>query len=151
MPRIKYRTCIHTVPPLEWSKWCCQVQYNDVTMSTMAPQITSLTIVYSIGYSGTDQRKHQSSASLAFVRGIGKTPVRIILWCPSTKMFIKACFLIQPVEQEGGCQKYCIYLCSKVFINHFYQIKASPGCLNILIYWTKHWVDRLRRTLRRKV
>ena len=30
----------------------------------------SLTVVYSIVYSGADQRKHQSSASLAFVRGI---------------------------------------------------------------------------------
>ena len=35
-------------------------------MSTMASQITSLMIVYSIVYSGTDQRKHKSSASLAF-------------------------------------------------------------------------------------
>ena len=39
-------------------------------MSTLASQITSLTVVYSIVYSGVDQRKHQSSASLAFVRGI---------------------------------------------------------------------------------
>ena len=39
-------------------------------MTTMASQITSLTVVYSIVYSGVDQRKHQSSASLAFVRGI---------------------------------------------------------------------------------
>ena len=39
-------------------------------MSTMASQITSFTIVYSSVYSGTDQRKLQSSASLAFVRGI---------------------------------------------------------------------------------
>ena len=82
---------------------------------------------------------------------IGKTPVRIILWCPITKMLIKACFLIQPLEQEGVYQKCCISLCSKVFINHFYQMKASPECLNILTYWSKYWVDRLRRTLRRKV
>ena len=39
-------------------------------MGMMASQITSLTIVNSTFYSGTDQRKHQSSASLAFVRGI---------------------------------------------------------------------------------
>ena len=39
-------------------------------MSAMAPQITSLPIVYSTLYSGTDQRKHQSSASLDFVRGM---------------------------------------------------------------------------------
>ena len=38
-------------------------------MSTMASQITSLMIVYSTVYSGADQRKHQSSASLALVTG----------------------------------------------------------------------------------
>ena len=36
-------------------------------MSAVASQITSLTIVYSTVYSGADQRKHQSPASLAFV------------------------------------------------------------------------------------
>ena len=79
---------------------------------------------------------------------IGKTPVRIILWCSTTKMVIKACFLIQPLEQEGCCQKCCISFCSKVFINHFYQMKASPECLFILIYWSKCWVDRLRKALK---
>ena len=38
-------------------------------------QITSLTIVYSTLYSGADQRKHQSFASLAFVRGIHRSLV----------------------------------------------------------------------------
>ena len=38
-------------------------------MGAMASQLTSLTIVYSIVYSGADQRKHQSSASLTFVPG----------------------------------------------------------------------------------
>ena len=41
----------------------------------MASQITSLTIVYSTVYSGADQRKQQSLASLAFVRGIHRWPV----------------------------------------------------------------------------
>ena len=49
--------------------------YNDVIMGTMASQITSLTIVYSTVYSGADQRKHQSSVPLAFVRGIHRCPV----------------------------------------------------------------------------
>ena len=44
-------------------------------MGVMASQITTLTIFYSIIYSGADQRKHQSSASLAFVRGIHWSPV----------------------------------------------------------------------------
>ena len=44
--------------------------YVDVIMGAIASQIASLTIVYSTVYSGADQRKHQSSALLAFVRGI---------------------------------------------------------------------------------
>ena len=44
-------------------------------MGAMASQITSLAIVYSSVNSGADQRKHQSSASLAFVRGIHRGPV----------------------------------------------------------------------------
>ena len=46
------------------------VYYTDVIMGAIASQITSLTIVYSTVYSDADQRKHQSSASLAFVWGI---------------------------------------------------------------------------------
>ena len=49
--------------------------YDDVIMGAIASQITSLTIVYSTVYSGADQRKHQSSASLAFVWGIHRGPV----------------------------------------------------------------------------
>ena len=41
--------------------------YRDGIMGAMASQITSLTIVYSSFHAGADQRKHQSSASLAFV------------------------------------------------------------------------------------
>ena len=44
-------------------------------MGVMASQIISLTIVYSTVYPGADQRKHQSSASLTFVRGIYRGPV----------------------------------------------------------------------------
>ena len=40
----------------------------DVIMIKIASQITSLAVVYSFFHSGTDQRKHQSSASVAFVR-----------------------------------------------------------------------------------
>ena len=49
--------------------------YIDVIMSAMTSQLTSLTIFFSIVYSGADQRKQQSSASLAFVRGIHRWPM----------------------------------------------------------------------------
>ena len=49
---------------------------------------TSLTIVYSTIYSGADQSKHQSSASLAFVWGIHRGPVNSPhKWPVTRKMF----------------------------------------------------------------
>ena len=54
--------------------------YDDVIMSAIASQITSLTIVYSTVYSDTVQRKHQSSASLAFAgisSGTGEFPAQM--------------------------------------------------------------------------
>ena len=53
---------------------------NDVIMSTMASQITNLTVVYSTVYSDADQRKDQSFALLAFVWGIHQDR-----WIPCTK------------------------------------------------------------------
>ena len=66
--------------------WCMglAVHYNDIIMGAIASQITSLTIVYSIVY----QRKHQSSASSAFVWGIHRGPVNSPhKWPVTRKMF----------------------------------------------------------------
>ena len=41
--------------------------YNDVIMSAIASHTTGVSSVYSVVVSGTDQRKHHSSAPLAFV------------------------------------------------------------------------------------
>ena len=49
------------------------LHHNDVMMDVIASQITSLAIVYSTVYSGWDQREHQSSTPLAFVRGLHRT------------------------------------------------------------------------------
>ena len=72
--------------------------YSDVKMGTMASQITSLTIVYSTVYSGADQRKHQSSESLAFVRGIHRGR-----WIPHTNG-----------QQRGKCFQFMTLSCSDV-------------------------------------
>ena len=57
-------------------------------MGTIVSQITSLMIVYSTVYSDADQRKHQSSASLAFVWGIHREPVNSPhKWPVTWKMF----------------------------------------------------------------
>ena len=61
---------------------------NDVITGAMASHITSITIVYSSFYSDADQRKHQRSTSLAFVRGIHWGPVNSPhKWSVTRKMF----------------------------------------------------------------
>ena len=50
--------------------------YSYVIMSALAPQITGVPIVYSTDCSGIDARKQQSYASLAFVSGIHRRPVK---------------------------------------------------------------------------
>ena len=63
------------------------LHHNDVRMGAMASQITSLAIVYSTVFSA-DQRKHQISASLAFVKGIHRWPVNSPhKWSVTRKMF----------------------------------------------------------------
>ena len=57
-------------------------------MGSIASQITSLTIVFLAVYSGADQRKHQRSTSLVFVRGIHRGPVNSPhKWPVTRKMF----------------------------------------------------------------
>ena len=63
-----------------WFKYTSRDYYIDVIMTTMASQITSLTVVYLTVYSAADQRKHQSAVSLAFVWGIHRDR-----WIPCTK------------------------------------------------------------------
>ena len=82
------------------------LHFSDVIMGAIASQITSLTIVYSTVYSDADQRKHQSSASLAFVWGIHRGSVNSPHKRPVTrKMFpfdevIKYCCLILPLDKD---------------------------------------------------
>ena len=64
------------------------IHNNYVTMSTLASQITSLTIVYSSVYSGPNQRKHQSSASFDFVMGIHRWPMNSPHKGPVTRKMI---------------------------------------------------------------
>ena len=78
--------------------WLTLQHYVDVIMTTMASQITSLTVVYSIVYSDADQRKHQSSASLAFVWGFHRDR-----WIPRTTGQLRGkCFHLMTSSWSGG-------------------------------------------------
>ena len=57
-------------------------------MSTMSSQITGVSIVYSIVSSGAEQRKHQNSAPLTFVRGIHRWPVNSLHKGPVTRKML---------------------------------------------------------------
>ena len=85
----------------------CSVHYNNVLMSPMATQITSLTIVYSTVYSDEDQRKHQSSASLAFVRGIHRWPVNSPHKGPVTRKMFPFDDVIMCAKLSKRVVQYC--------------------------------------------
>ena len=81
-----------------------RIHYNDVIMSAIASQITSLTVVYSTVYSGADQRKHESSASLALVRGIHRGPVNSPHKWPVTRKMFPFDDVIMPFTIERQAQ-----------------------------------------------
>ena len=96
---INIKICTTTATPFVGSI----SHYNDVIMGAIASQITSLTSVYLTIYSGADQRKHQSSASLAFVRGIHRGPVNFAHKCPvSRKMIPFDDVIMWSIHQDGG-------------------------------------------------
>ena len=67
-------------------------------MDAIASQITSLNIVYSIVYSDADQIQHQSSASLAFVRGNHRDR-----WIPRTNGQLRASEIKLIFEFANAC------------------------------------------------
>ena len=100
-------------------------------MSSMASQITSPTIIYSAVYSGADHRKHQSSASLAFVRGIHLRPVNSPHKGPATrKMFpfddvIMCTGLIVGLRPDNDRRRYFV---TTYFIG-WAQTQNQPCCM----------------------
>ena len=81
--------------------------YCDVIMGAMASQIISLLIVYSTVYSGSVQRKHQNSASMAFVWGIHRWPVNSPHKAVTRKIFpfddviTFSCFLCKMIKHTA--------------------------------------------------
>ena len=78
--------------------------YSDVIMGAMASHVISLTIVYSTVHSGAVQRKHRSSASLAFVQGIHRWPVNSPHKWPVTRKMFPFDDVIMRIECTGETQ-----------------------------------------------
>ena len=119
--------------------------YNDVIMGTITSQITSLTIIYSTVYSDADQRKHQSSASLAFVWGIHRGPVNSPhKWPVTRKMFPFDDVIMSPIYTGHKLSHNCVCRwpntklcwvisrhnandkCTPIFCSKFFWILAIP-------------------------
>ena len=104
--------------------------YNDGIMGSIACQIKSLPIVNSAVYSGAHQRKHQRPASLAFVRGIHRGPVKSPHKWPVTRNM----FLFDDVimSAQKNCQMYCLLylyillICKRRNRNHNFILLSIP-------------------------
>ena len=118
--------------------------YSDVIMSAMASQITGVSVVCSTVFSGVDQRKHQSSASLAFVGGFPhKGPVTrkmfpfddaivYIYVCASVcvRVCVCVCMCKREINREGVLRKQCslhapLYQPISTFMWNYPQVNAS--------------------------
>ena len=97
-------------------------RYSDVMMGAMASQITSVSIVYSTVCSSADRRKHQSSASLAFVRGIHRGPVNSPHIWPT--MIIATSAMIMAIAIE-----MIILINTMPSMNITFCLKDSAQCL----------------------
>ena len=118
-------------------------------------QITSFTIVYSTVYSCTDQRKHQSSASLAFVRGIHqwtvnsphKWPVTrkmfpfddVIMW--AHKQFATLChtLLFIPTHQHSTSHEL-LRIADCAFVCQFAPASKARKCVNTAHKYVKKMI-----------
>ena len=122
-------------------------------MNAMASQITSLTIVYSTVYSGADQRKHEGSASLAFVRGIHRSPVNSPhKWPVARKMLLFDDVILETettihivVSARTNTDKKSGSLISRVVADHL----LNNGRLDDKVVYMKDWyVNRCFRQAR---
>ena len=94
-------------------------------MSAIASQITSLMIVYSTLYSGADERKYQSSALLAFVRGIHRWPMN------------------SPSQRTSYAQNVSIWWRHHDNKNVYKQNTFIVGCSNIVTWVVKPKVHKI--------
>ena len=145
-----YSVCQHGCLGMrKTSLWPADMKWNfdkhisielDVIMGKIASQTTSLTIVYSTVYSDEDQRKHQSSASLAFVRGIHRGPVNSPHKWPVTRKML-------PFDDV-------IMNCRRKVVDHSDVVEASPvgaaSTTSSFSTWRLASIDCTKTTARRK-
>ena len=78
-------------------------------MGAKASHVTSLAIVYPTVYSEADQRKYQSSASLAFVRRIHRGPVNSQQKWPVTRQMFPFDDVIMSYNNKMNTHPISVY------------------------------------------
>ena len=106
-------------------------------MSAMASQITSVSVVYSTVYSGTDQRNHKSSTSLAFVWGIHRWPVN----SPNKTPVIQKLFPFDDIIMSCLHDNLWYYQCHQFFLFSA-EIKSSGDQNEV---WLSGWYSSLTK------
>ena len=125
--------------------------YNDVIMDAIASQITSFTVVYSTVNSGADQRKHQSSASLAFQRRIHRWPVNSPhKWPVTRKMFPfdeSSCVeLIQDILRRSWFEAFMMnYICNYIFKLSYRYLPLLGNCTNIKYFADAAFANKVNK------
>ena len=112
------------------------MHYNDVIMGAIASQITSLTIVYSTVYSDADQRKQQSSGSLAFVRVIHQWSVNSPHKWPVTRKLFPFDDVFMVRQRSGGRQHVAFFIAGGL-CSHDDNVLWHAGVeRNLFVRWT---------------
>ena len=120
------------------------LHYNVVIMSARASQITSVSIVCSTVGSGADHRKYQSSASLAFVRGIHQPPVNSPHKRPVTvKMFpFDDVVMISKMGTKPKVSESYCKISFKVWLFIMWILRTIISC-NFRFRWNKSFYPKL--------
>ena len=129
--------------------------HTDIIMGAMASQITRVSTVYSTVCWGVDQRKHQSSASLAFVRGIhrwllnsphkGSVTRKMF---PSDDVFMKGRDeWLHPTDMRSVVMLYGIpcyngsrYREPRLYSGLTHWGRVTHICVSINHHWFRYWL-----------
>ena len=128
-----HNKAINWWPSMHWTHLS---HYSNAIMRVMASQITCVSIACFTVCSGTDQRKHQRSVTLAFVRGIH----RWLVDSPHKKPVTEKMFLFDDVIMSVHFCEECQW-CRKT------SLEMSPRCQGLFSIhgWTdlSHWENML--------
>ena len=122
-----------------------RVHYTDVIMGAITSQITSLTIVYSTVYSDAAQRKHQSSASLAFVSGIHQGPVNSLHKWPVTRKRFPFNDVIICIEYRNSADTWALWCIRSLCVRYLpvsggFPSPRSSYVESVSMVWRHHGI-----------